>query len=230
MSHPPRILVVEDEPPFRTLLRTSLTAEGYHVIEAMSGREGLARLADSAPDVCVLDLGLPDIDGLDLIQRFRQMSTVPILVLSARTQEQTKVDALDLGADDYVTKPFAMGELMARLRAALRHRLNKHGVPPVLSTGGLTVDLIRGLVSVDERPVKLSATEYKLLKALALEAGKVLTHRQIVEAVWGPKADHDPQYLRVYMRALRQKIEPDPSRPVYLLPEAGVGYRLRPVE
>ena len=230
MTHPSRILVVEDEPPFRTLLRTSLTAEGYQVIEAVSGREALARLADSAPDLCVLDLGLPDIDGIDLIQRFRQVSRVPIIVLSARTQEQFKVDALDLGADDYVTKPFAMGELMARLRAALRHRLQKHGAQPVLTIGGLTIDLLRGLVSVGDQPVRLSATEYKLLKALALEAGKVLTHRQIVEAVWGAKAEHDPQYLRVYMRALRQKVEPEPARPIYLLTEAGVGYRLRPAD
>ena len=171
MTHAPRVLIVEDEPPFRTLLRTSLGAEGYQVIEAVSGREALARLADSAPDVCVLDLGLPDIDGLDLIQRFRQASAVPIIVLSARTLERSKVDALDLGADDYVTKPFAMGELMARLRAALRHRLQRCGVPPVLTIGGLTVDLLRGVVSVDGQPVRLSATEYKLLKALALEAG-----------------------------------------------------------
>ena len=196
----------------------------------MSGREALARLADSIPDLCVFDLGLPDIDGIDLIQRFRQVTGVPIIVLSARTQEQYKVDALDLGADDYVTKPFAMGELMARVRAALRHRLQKHGAQPILSIGSLTIDLLRGLVSVGDQSVRLSATEYKLLKALALEVGKVLTHRQIVEAVWGPKAEHDPQYLRVYMRALRQKIEPDPARPKYLLTEAGVGYRLRPAD
>ncbi len=228
MTQAIRILVVEDEPPFRRLLQTSLTAEGYRVIEAATGREGLARLGDSAPELCVLDLGLPDLDGIDLIQRFRQVSTLPIVVLSSRTREQTKIDALDLGADDYITKPFAMGELMARLRTALRHRLQDHGAQPVLEIQGLTIDLMRGLVSVDGRPVRLSATEYRLLRALALNAGKVLTHRQIVEAVWGPRIEHDPPYLRVYIRALRQKLEPEPARPVYLLTEPGVGYRLRP--
>jgi len=212
------------------LLKTSLAAEGYRVVEASGGREALSRLGDSAPDICVLDLGLPDVDGLDLIQRFRQASTVPIVVLSSRTHEQAKIDALDLGADDYVTKPFAMGELMARLRTALRHRVQRQGAQPLLEIGDLTVDLMRGLVAVGGQPVRLSATEYKLLKALALHAGRVLTHRQIVEAVWGPKIEHDPQYLRVYMRALRQKIEPDPARPTYLLTEPGVGYRLRPAE
>jgi len=228
--HPPQILVVDDEPPFRHLLQTSLTAEGYRVIEAATGREALARLRDSAPDLCVLDLGLPDIDGIDLIQRFRQASTVPIIVLSSRTWEQSKIDALDLGADDYVTKPFAMGELAARLRTALRHRLQNHGAQPVLEIAGLSIDLIRGLVAVGGHAIRLSATEYKLLKALALHAGKALTHRQIVDAVWGPGIEHDPQYLRVYVRALRQKIEPDPARPTYIMTEPGVGYRLRPSE
>ena len=227
-SHPAKILVVDDEPPFRHLLRTSLAAEGYQVIEAASGREALARLRDSAPDLCVLDLGLPDIDGIDLIQRFRQASTVPIIVLSSRTWEQSKIDALDLGADDYVTKPFAMGELAARLRTALRHRLQDHGAQPVFAVADLSIDLLRGLVTVGGQPVRLSATEYKLLKALALHAGKALTHRQITEAVWGANVDHDPQYLRVYVRALRQKIEHDPARPTLLLTEPGVGYRLRP--
>lgn len=228
--NPPKVLVVDDEAPFRHLLRTSLAAEGYRVIEAASGQEALARLRDSAPDLCVLDLGLPDIDGMDLIQRFRQASTVPIVVLSSRTWEQSKIDALDLGADDYVTKPFAMGELAARLRTALRHRLQGHGAQPVLEIGDLAIDLMRGLVSIGGAPVRLSATEYKLLKALALHAGRALTHRQIVEAVWGARIEHDPQYLRVYVRALRQKIEPDPARPTYLLTEPGVGYRLRPAE
>jgi len=228
MSQSTRILVVEDEPPFRRLLHTSLTAEGYRVIEAASGREALARLCDSAPDLCVLDLGLPDVDGIDLIQRFRQASRLPIVVLSSRNQEQAKIDALDLGADDYITKPFAMGELMARLRTALRHRLQDHGAQPVLEIHGLTIDLMRGLVTVQGQPVRLSATEYRLLRALALNAGKVLTHRQMVEAVWGPRAEHDPPYLRVYIRALRQKLEPEPARPIYLLTEPGVGYRLRP--
>lgn len=226
-SNPPKILVVDDEPPFRHLLLTSLVAEGYRVIEASSGQEALARLRDSSPDICVLDLGLPDIDGIDLIQRIRQATTVPIVVLSSRTWEQSKIDALDLGADDYVTKPFAMGELAARLRTALRHRLQDHGAQPVMDIGELSIDLMRGLVTVGSQAVRLSATEYKLLKALALHAGKVLTHRQIVAAVWGPNIDHDPQYLRVYMRALRQKIEPDPARPTYLLTEPGVGYRMR---
>ena len=228
--HPPKILVVDDELPFRHLLKTSLTAEGYRIIEAASGREALSRLRDSAPDLCVLDLGLPDIDGIDLIQRFRQASTIPIIVLSSRTWEQSKIDALDLGADDYVTKPFAMGELAARLRTALRHRVQDHGAQPVLEIGGLVIDLMRGLVTIDGQSVRLSATEYKLLKGLALHAGKALTHRQIVEAVWGAGIDHDPQYLRVYIRALRQKIERDPARPFFLLTEPGVGYRLRPAD
>lgn len=226
-AHPLKILVVDDEPPFRRLLQTSLAAEGYQVIAVESGREALARLGDSAPDLCVLDLGLPDIDGIDLIQRIRRASTVPIIVLSSRTQEQSKIDALDLGADDYVTKPFAMGELAARLRAAFRHRLQDHGARPVLDFGALSIDLMRGAVTLNGQPVRLSATEYKLLKALALHAGKTLTHRQIVAAVWGPSIEHDPQYLRVYVRALRQKIEPDPARPIHLQTEPGVGYRLR---
>jgi len=226
--HPAKILVIEDEPAFRRLLRTSLDAEGYRVLEAATAREALDRLADSGPELCLLDLGLPDIDGLDLIQRIRQASPVPIVVLSSRTHEQAKIDALDLGADDYVTKPFALGELMARLRTALRHRLQDHGAQPRVTIGELSIDLMHGLVSVTGQPVRLSATEFKLLRALALHAGRVMTHRQIVAAVWGPRVEHDPQYLRVYMRALRQKLEPDPARPVWLLTVPGVGYRLSP--
>ncbi|CAK0766300.1 DNA-binding transcriptional activator KdpE [Azospirillaceae bacterium] len=222
----PVVLVIDDEPPFRRLLRAGLTAEGYRVIDVATGREALDRFYDSAPDLCILDLGLPDIDGLDLIQRFRQASQTPIVVLSSRFHEQAKIDALDLGADDYITKPFSMGELMARLRTALRHRIQEHGATPVVEIKSLRIDLVRSLVSRDGEVVRLSATEYRLLKALTLNAGKVMTHRQITQAVWGARIEKDPQYLRVYMRALRQKLEPDPARPIYILTEPGVGYRL----
>ncbi len=223
-SHPPNILVVDDEPPFRHLLQTSLTAEGYRVIEAATGREALARLRDSAPDICVLDLGLPDIDGLEVITRLRAVSPVPILVLSSRDAEGAKVSALDLGADDYVTKPFSIAELMARLRAALRHRLQQDNTPPVFRSGGLTVDLVRRIITVDGAEVHLSPREYDILTLLVAHAGKVLTHRFVLGRLWG--ASGDVQQLRVYVRQIRQKIEADPERPRYILTETGVGYRL----
>jgi two-component system, OmpR family, KDP operon response regulator KdpE len=222
VTAPALVLIVDDEPAIRRLLRASLQAEGYRTEEAANGAEALAR-APSA-DVVVLDLGLPDIDGLEVVARLRARSTVPIVVLSSREAEAGKVAALDLGADDYVTKPFGIAELMARLRAALRHQLQQNATPPVFRSGGLTVDLVRRLVSIDGRQIRLSPREYDILALLVVHAGKVLTHRFIMERLWG--ASGDVQQLRVYVRQIRQKIEPSPERPRYLLTETGVGYRL----
>ncbi|HXP31541.1 MAG TPA: response regulator transcription factor [Stellaceae bacterium] len=222
---PIRILVVDDEPAIRRFLRTSLTAQGYHVIEAETGEGALAAMR-GAVDVLVLDLGLPDSDGFALIRRLREGgSDVPIIVLSSRADESGKVRALDLGADDYVTKPFGMDELLARLRAAMRHRLQQQGERPVFRSGDLSVDLVRRIVTVRGAEVKLSPREYDLLRLLVAHAGKVLTHKFILREVWG--GDGDVQYLRIYIRALRQKIEADPERPQHIQTETGVGYRLR---
>ena len=220
------ILVVEDEPSLRRLLRTSLSARGYRVLEAGTGEGAIESLARDAPEVVLLDLGLPDMDGLEVIQRVRAggMRT-PIIVLSSRGDERGKVQALDLGADDYVTKPFGMGELVARIRTSLRHRLQQDGAPAVFSNGDLTVDLTRRLVMARGQEVKLSNKEWDILKLLVIHAGKVLTHRMIMEQVWSPAVD--VQYLRIYVRQLRQKIEDHPDRPQHILTETGVGYRLR---
>jgi two-component system KDP operon response regulator KdpE len=223
---PLRVLIVDDEPPIRRFLRTSLHAQGYHVLEAEDGVTALGLIARNPPDVIVLDLGLPDIDGVEVIRRLRhQGSTVPVIVLSSRTDERGKVEALDLGADDYVTKPFGMEELLARLRAALRHRLQQQGERPVFKSGELSVDLVRRVVRVRGEEVKLSPREYDLLRLLVAHAGKVLTHKFILREVWGGQTDI--QYLRIYIRSLRQKIEPDPERPQHVVTETGVGYRLR---
>ena len=223
---PLRVLVVDDEPPIRRFLRTSLRAQGYHVLEAEDGGTALDLIGRNPPDVIVLDLGLPDIDGVEVIRRLRrQGSTVPVIVLSSRTDEPGKVEALDLGADDYVTKPFGMEELLARLRAALRHRLQQQGERPVFKSGGLSVDLVRRVVQVRGEEIKLSPREYDLLRLLVAHAGKVLTHKFILREVWG--GETDVQYLRIYIRSLRQKIEPDPERPQHVVTETGVGYRLR---
>jgi two-component system, OmpR family, KDP operon response regulator KdpE len=224
-SLPLRILIVDDEPPIRRFLRTSLTAQGYQTIEAESGAAALAALAKNRVDVVVLDLGLPDMDGLEVLQRLRPQSSVPVIVLSSRADEPGKVKALDFGADDYVTKPFGMDELLARLRASLRHRLQQQGEKPVFRTGDLSVDLVRRIVTVRGKEVKLTPREYDLLRLLVLHAGKVLTHRFILREVWG--SETDVQYLRIYVRTLRQKIEAEPDRPKYILTEQGVGYRLR---
>jgi two-component system KDP operon response regulator KdpE len=218
------VLVVDDEPAIRRLLRTSLTAEGYRVSEAETGADALSRTASDAPDVVVLDLGLPDLDGLDVLRAIRARSAVPIVVLSAREDERGKVTALDLGADDYVTKPFGIAELVARLRAALRHRLAQEGAQPVFRSGALSVDLVRRIVKVGEAEVHLSPREYDILKLLVFHAGKVLTHRVIMGKLWG--AGGDVQQLRVYVRQIRQKIEADPERPRIILTETGIGYRL----
>lgn len=219
------VLVVDDEPPIRRLLRTSLFAQGYRVIEAERGAEAIESIRQQRPDVVVLDLGLPDIDGLNVIQRVRQDSLVPIIVLSSRSDERGKVTALDLGADDYVTKPFGMEELVARIRTALRHRLQQQGEPAVFISGDLVVDLVHRIVKVQGEEVKLSPKEYDLLQLLVAHAGKVLTHRFIIGEVW--KTPTDVQYLRIYIKQLRQKIETNPQQPQHILTETGVGYRLR---
>jgi two-component system KDP operon response regulator KdpE len=224
MTLPALILIVDDEPPIRRLLRTSLQAAGYRTLEAETGQDAIAQANRAKPDVIVLDLGLPDMDGLDVISAMRATHAIPIVVLSAREDERGKVAALDLGADDYVTKPFGIDELAARLRTALRHRLHREGAAPVFRSGDLTVDMVHRIVTLDGRDVHLSPREYDILTLLVLHAGKVLTHRFIMGKLWGPNGD--VQQLRVYMRQIRQKIEPDPERPRYILTETGIGYRL----
>lgn len=219
------ILIVEDEPPIRRLLRTTLTAHDYRVLEAGTGAEALQAMRHHRPDLVMLDLGLPDRDGLELIADIRKLAPVPIVVLSGRGEEAAKVAALDFGADDYVTKPFGAEELMARLRAALRHRLQEQGAELGFASGTLKVDLVRRLVERDGEAVKLSPKEYDILEQLAIHAGKVLTHRHLLREVWRDETV-DPQYLRVYIRQLRQKIETDPASPQHVLTEPGVGYRL----
>jgi two-component system, OmpR family, KDP operon response regulator KdpE len=223
---PLKVLVVDDEPAIRRFLRTSLTAQGYQVTEAENGAAALDNLRRNTTDILVLDLGLPDITGFDIIERLRgQGSTVPIVVLSSRSDETGKVTALDLGADDYITKPFGIDELLARVRAALRHRLQQEGERPVFRCGELSVDLVRRIVTLGAQEVKLSPREYDLLRLFVAHAGKVLTHRFILREVWG--GDGEVQYLRVYVRALRHKIEANPEQPRYIQTEQGVGYRMR---
>ena len=225
-----RVLVVDDEPQIRRFIRASLQAQGYDVEEAANAREALLKATTVQPDVVVLDLGLPDQDGMSVITQIREWSQMPIIVLSVRSREPDKVDALDAGADDYVTKPFGMAELIARIRASLRNRLADQTPDPVLKTGGLVVDLARRLVSVDGREVKLTPHEYDMLRVLALNAGKVVTHAHLLREVWGPADVDQTHYTRVYVGQLRQKIETDPSQPRYLLTEPGVGYRLALVD
>lgn len=225
-SIPLRVLVVDDEPPIRRFLRTSLTAQGYDIVEAEDGTKALEEVRRRSPDLLVLDLGLPGIDGLEVIRCLRGSGvTLPIIVLSSRVDEAGKVEALDLGADDYVTKPFGVEELLARIRTAMRHKLQQQGERPLFRSSDLTVDLVRRIVTVRGEDVKLSPREYDLLRLLVAHAGKVLTHRFILKEVWG--GETDIQYLRIYIRQLRQKIEPDPERPHHILTETGVGYRLR---
>jgi two-component system KDP operon response regulator KdpE len=222
---PAKILVIDDEPPIRKLLRMGLASQGYEVLEAPNGRIALELLAEK-PALVILDLGLPDVDGLELLRRIRQAQEgVPIVVLSSRGDEAGKVAALDLGADDYVTKPFGMEELLARMRAALRHQLQVHGERPVFHVGSLSVDLVRRIVRKGETEVRLSPKEYDLLRLLVQHAGKVLTHKFLLRELWDEPTD--PQYLRVYVRQLRQKIEADPERPQYVMTEIGIGYRFR---
>jgi len=226
MSSPPlKVLIVDDEPPIRKLLRMGLGTQGYHIIDAPNARTALELMA-AEPGLVILDLGLPDMQGLDLLRQIRQLrEDVPIVVLSSRGDEVAKVEALDLGADDYVTKPFGMDELLARIRAALRHQLQAQGERPVFKLGDLSVDLVRRVVKFGGEELKLSPKEYELLRIMVQHAGKVLTHKFLLNRLWSTPVD--PQYLRVYVRQLRDKIEPDPSRPHYILTETGVGYRLR---
>jgi two-component system, OmpR family, KDP operon response regulator KdpE len=220
------LLIVDDEPPIRRLLRASLAVQGYRVMEAGTVRAALDVIAREAPEVILLDLGLPDQDGLEVIRRLRAAgSKVAILVLSSRGEEAAKVDALDLGADDYVTKPFGMAELVARIRTALRHRVQRQGAAPLFTHGDLSIDLTRRLVVVRGAEVKLSNKEWDILRLLVLHAGQVVTHRMIMQEVWGPKVD--VQYLRIYVRQLRQKLEVRPDQPRHILTETGVGYRLQ---
>jgi two-component system, OmpR family, KDP operon response regulator KdpE len=221
-----RVLLVDDEPAIRRFLRLSFDAEGYQVEEAGDGKAALDMLQTKAPDLLILDLGLPDLDGFEVIRQLRDLgSSIPIVVLSSRTDEKGKVQALDLGADDYVTKPFGIDELLARTRTALRHRLQQQGEKPVFRSGDLALDLVRRKVMVGDREVRLSPRAYEVLRLLAAHAGKVLTHKFILDEVWDGATD--VQYLRVYVRTLRKKIEADPDRPELILTEPGVGYRLR---
>jgi two-component system KDP operon response regulator KdpE len=225
-SAPTRILVVDDEPAILRFLRAGLGSQGYLVTEAQTGQAAIDAARQHRADLIVLDLGLPDIDGLEVIRHIREAGiALPIIVLSSRENETAKVTALDLGADDYVTKPFGIDELLARVRAAQRHRLQQQGERPIFRTGDLTVDLVRRIVTVRGQEVKFSPREYDLLRLLVAHAGKVLTHNMILREVWGPNAD--VQYLRIYVRALRQKIERDTEKPEYIQTETGVGYRLR---
>ena len=222
-----RVLVVDDEPPIRRLLRTGLASQGYEVIEADSGRSALAVL--DGVGLVVLDLGLPDMSGHEILAAIRAAHpNVPVIILSSRDDEGGKVEALDLGADDYVTKPFGMAELLARMRAALRHQLQAGGAPPLFRAGDLTVDLVHRSVKRADAEVKLTPKEYEILRLFVQHAGKVLTHAHLIREVWGHAVD--PQYLRIYVRQLRQKIEPNPDRPSLIVTETGVGYRLRTEE
>jgi two-component system KDP operon response regulator KdpE len=222
----PRVLVVDDELAIRRFLRASLSAQGYQLFEASSAREGLDAAATVRPDLIILDLGLPDFDGVEVTRRLREWSKVPVLILSVRGRDEEKIAALDAGADDYLTKPFSIGELLARMRVAMRHAAQPAD-EPVVTAGDLTVDVARRLVTVGGREIALTPVEYSLLKTLALHAGRVMTHGQLLREVWGPGYDQGGNLLRVNISKLRHKVEPDPARPHYIVTEPGVGYRLR---
>lgn len=227
-NRPLQVLVIEDELQIRRFLRTSLTSHGYSLLEASTGQEGIAQAAQLQPDCIILDLGLPDIDGLVVLQQIRAWSRVPVVVLTARGQEQEKITLLDAGADDYLTKPFGIGELMARMRVVMRRTADVAGSEsPEVRIGDLQVDLARRQVFRGDEEVHLTPIEYKLLATLVKSAGRVVTQRQLLQEVWGPGYTDAPHYLRIYMQHLRHKLEADPARPRYLLTEPGVGYRLR---
>ena len=219
------ILVLDDEPQIRKLLKVALSTHGYVFAEAVTGREALEKAAEMKPDVLIVDLGLPDMDGKEVVRQFREWSNAPVLILTARDQEQEKIEALDLGADDYVTKPFGTGELLARIRVCLR-RCEMHPQDSVICCGALRIDLARHLVSVDGKDVKLTPTEYDIIKILGQSAGRVITHKQLLKAVWGDSYSDDIHYVRVYIGQIRRKIEKDPARPRYSVTESGIGYRL----
>ncbi len=225
-AHRPRILVIDDEPQIHRFLGPALDAAGYEPVRADTATEGLREIARKPPDAVVLDLGLPDMDGRDALAKARAFYDGPVIILSARDRETEKIDALDAGADDYVEKPFGVGELLARLRVALRHRLRRDGAEPVVKVGDLEIDLVQRRVTRAGEAVRLSPKEYDLLAQLAEGGGKVATHRQLLTAVWGPAHEHDVQYLRVFVGQLRQKLEADPAAPALILTEPGVGYRL----
>ena len=226
MSNKIRALLVDDEPAILRFLKPALEANNYELMSAETAAEATKRIASDAPDIVVLDLGLPDGDGKDIIRQVREWSQVPIIVLSARDREAEKIEALDLGADDFVNKPFGVGELLARMRTALRHRLEQEAETPVLRTADLEIDSVRHRVMRSEGEIKLTPKEFELLSFLARHVGKVVTHRQILTAVWGPAHGADTQYLRVYIGQLRLKIERDPSEPRIIITEPGIGYRI----
>lgn len=225
----PVIIVIEDDPSIRRFLRTSLSTQGFNVFEAATGKQAIVEVGIRKSDLVILDLGLPDMDGIEVIKTIREWSAVPIIILSARSSEQQKIDALDVGADDYLTKPFGFGELLARIRVALRHsiRPQEQSRSDVFVTANLKVDLLNRVVSVDEREIHLTPIQYRLLTVLVKHAGKVMTHQQILKEVWGPSYQENAHYLRIYMSQLRQKLETDPTQPKFLLTESGVGYRLK---
>ncbi|MCC7119108.1 MAG: response regulator [Anaerolineales bacterium] len=221
-----RVLVVDDETPIRRYLRAALTAQGFSVYEASDGAEALSAVLAHRPDMIILDLGLPDMDGVEVTRRLREWSQTPIIILSVREAEHDKIAALDAGADDYLTKPFGTGELLARMRVAMR-RVTNAGDEPVLQVNALKMDISRRLVTLDEKEISLTPTEYDILRLLMQNAGKVLTHHQLLRQVWGSAYENEMHLLRVNISNLRRKIEPDAARPTYLVTEAGVGYRLR---
>ena len=220
-----RVLVIDDEPQIQKLLKVSLGAHGYEIDEALTGEDGIRRAAMGKPDLLIVDLGLPDMDGKEVVAAIREWSATPIIVLTAREQEREKIEALDAGADDYVTKPFSVGELMARIRVCLR-RFASPELEPVLHCGELMIDLVQRRVSVAGRDVKLTPTEYELLKILAQFGGRVVTHKHLLKAVWGNNYDEDTHYIRVYIGQLRRKIEDNPTQPRYIITESGIGYRM----
>lgn len=225
----PVIIVIEDDPAIRKFLRTSLSTQDFTVFEAETGRQGIVEAGMRKPDLMILDLGLPDMDGVEVIKAVRAWSAMPIIVLSARNYEQHKIDALDLGADDYLTKPFGFGELLARIRVALRHanRTSENPQGELFTTDNLHIDLLNRLVSVDGQEVRLTPIQFRLLSVLVKNVGKVMTHQQILREVWGPSYQENAHYLRIYMSQLRQKLEQNPTQPRYLLTESGVGYRFK---
>jgi len=225
----PVIIVIEDDPPIRRFLRTGLSTQGFSVFEADTGKKGIDEAGVRKPDLVILDLGLPDMDGVDVIKAIRAWSDMPIIIVSARSSEQHKIDALDAGADDYLTKPFGFDELLARIRVALRHSTRSMGQiqADVFITANIKVDLVNRLVSVDNEEIHLTPIQYRLLTVLIKHASKVLTHQQILKEVWGPSYLENAHYLRIYMSQLRQKLEADPTQPKFLLTESGIGYRLK---
>ena len=220
-----RILVIDDEPQIRRLLKVALTAHSYEVDESTTGQEGINRAAIFKPDLILLDLGLPDIDGKAVVVAIREWSKVPILILTARDQENEKIEALDVGADDYITKPFSMGELLARLRVALRHAITAENAP-IITCGDLVIDFVGRHVMRGDKEIKLTPTEYEILKVLAQNIGKVLTHKYLLKTVWGTAYNEDTHYIRIYIGQLRRKVEINPAQPKYIITESGVGYRL----